>query len=236
MPVVWGGPDLGSQIWCLGFFLLAAMLLWSELVEEEKAIVSSNKVAFWFSGGCDLEGWSSRSSSSPSCRGGEGRGGDGVVIFFRWLLPMLKWCGDFELNHADDIIASAIFSRQGRLCSTSDVEAFHRVYYWSSARLRRQVVHPWRLGGAQQRRFFAGRELASILPLFLGGDALRTPTSCGGDARGPDCFFNFCSGVFTSRKHVFCSELPQALVPTVFETWTNVPLVPILTARDAARF
>jgi hypothetical protein len=27
MPVVWGGLDLGSQIWALGFFFFAAMLL-----------------------------------------------------------------------------------------------------------------------------------------------------------------------------------------------------------------
>jgi hypothetical protein len=47
MPLVWGGPDLGSQIWILGFLLLPVMLLWLELVEEKKATVSFNKVAFW---------------------------------------------------------------------------------------------------------------------------------------------------------------------------------------------
>jgi hypothetical protein len=92
--------------------------------------------------------------------------------------------------------AAAIHGREGGAPSTSDVEAFRRVYCWSSARLRRQVVRPWRLGGAQQRRFFAGRELASILPLFLDGDASRTPTICGGDARGPNCFPSSVLGCF----------------------------------------
>jgi hypothetical protein len=36
MPVVWGGPDLGSQIWYLGFLPLLVMLLWLELVEEKR--------------------------------------------------------------------------------------------------------------------------------------------------------------------------------------------------------
>jgi hypothetical protein len=155
---------------------------------------------------CDLEGWSTRSSSSTSCRGGEGKGGDGVVIFFRWRRSMLRWRRDFELIHADGIIASVIFGRQGGPCSTSDVEAFHRVCCWSSARLRRQVVHPRQLGGAQRRRFFPGRGLPSILPLFLGGGALRTPAICGGDARGPDCFFNFCSRVFYVNVHALSSN------------------------------
>jgi hypothetical protein len=101
------------------------MLLWLELVEEKEATVSSNKAALWFSGWRDLEGWSSNSSSSSYYRGGEGRGGDGVVIFFRWCRPMLRWRGNFEL--ADGIIASAIFGRQHGHDSTSGVEAFHRV-------------------------------------------------------------------------------------------------------------
>jgi hypothetical protein len=133
MPIVWGGQDFGSQIWSLGFLLLAATLLWLELVEEKKATVFSNKVALWFGGGCDLDGLSSITSSSLSCRGSEGRGGDGIVIFFRW-------CGNFELNHADGIIASTIVGRQGGHDSTSDVEAFHRVCCWSSTRILRQVV------------------------------------------------------------------------------------------------
>jgi hypothetical protein len=40
---------------------------------------------------------------------------------------LLRWRSDFKLNHAEDIIASAIFGRQGGLCSTSVVEAFHSV-------------------------------------------------------------------------------------------------------------
>lgn len=93
------------------------------------------------------------------------------MIFLWWRWPLLRRRSDFKLNHADDIIASAIFGRQGSLCSTSDVEAFHRVYCWSSARLGRQVLRLRRLGGAQWLRFFAGRGLSSIFPLFLGGDA-----------------------------------------------------------------
>jgi hypothetical protein len=49
------------------------------------------------------------------------------MFFFTWRHPLLRRCGDFELNHADEINASAIFGRQGGGYSTSDVEAFHRV-------------------------------------------------------------------------------------------------------------
>jgi hypothetical protein len=83
------------------------MLLWSELVVEEKTTVSYNKYVFCFGGGCDLDRWSSISSYYLLCRGGKGRGGGGAVIFFRWRQPFLRWCGDFELNHVDDIPASA---------------------------------------------------------------------------------------------------------------------------------
>jgi hypothetical protein len=36
----------------------------------------------------------------------------------------------------------------------------------------------------------------SILPLILGGNALRTPTVRGGGTQGLDCFYSFCSMVF----------------------------------------
>jgi hypothetical protein len=60
----------------------------------------------------------------------------------------VRWYFVDELKHAGDILASAIFGRHGGLCSTSDVEAFHRLCCWSSALLRRQVVRPRWLGGA----------------------------------------------------------------------------------------
>jgi hypothetical protein len=99
----------------------------------------------------------------------------------------VRWYFVDELKHAGGILVSAIFGRHGGLYSTSDVDAFHRFCCWSSVLLRRQVVRPRWLGGAQWRRFFAGRGHSSNLPLFLGGYILRTPTTCGGGTRGHDC-------------------------------------------------
>jgi hypothetical protein len=35
---------------------------------------------------------------------------------------------------------------------------------------------------------------------------LRTSAICGGDARGPDCFFSFCFGLFFVNVHVLSSN------------------------------
>jgi hypothetical protein len=50
---------------------------------------------------------------SPSCRCAEGKGSGGVVASSRWRCPLLRWYYVDERNLADDILASAIFGRQG---------------------------------------------------------------------------------------------------------------------------
>lgn len=50
-------------------------------------------------------------------------GGEGEV---QRVAAQVLWYYIDELNHADGILASAIFGRQGGPCSTSDEEAFHR--------------------------------------------------------------------------------------------------------------
>jgi hypothetical protein len=99
-----------------------------------------------------------------------------------------RWRGDFELNH--EYSASAIFGRQGDHYSTSDVEAF-------AAGARRVFAAKWFIPGGLEvpsgGDFLPEEGHVSILPLLLGGDALRMPTIYGGDAQGPDCFSNFCS-------------------------------------------
>jgi hypothetical protein len=119
----------------------------------------------------------------------------------------VRWYFVDELKHAGGILVSAIFGRHGGLCSTSDVDAFHRFCCWSSVLLRRQVVRPRWLGGAQWRRFFAGRGHSSNLPLFLGGDALRTPATCDGGTRGLNCFFIFSYRVFYVNKQALSSNI-----------------------------
>jgi hypothetical protein len=125
-----------------------------------------------------------------------------------------KRCYDDELSHAGGGLATAIFCRHGGDASTSDVEALLRIRLWSSTSLRHQVVRPRWLGGGQRLWFVAGRGFSSYLPLFLGGDALRTPAMCGGGTKGLDCFSFFCSRVFfaimealTSFSSVLCESV-----------------------------
>jgi hypothetical protein len=47
--------------------------------------------------------------------------------------------------------------------------------------------------------FFAGREPASILLLFLGGNALSTPASGGGGTQGLDCLEKNCTRMFSIK-------------------------------------
>jgi hypothetical protein len=86
-----------------------------------------------------------------------------------------------ELNHADGIFASAILCHKDGEYSTSSAAA-SRTSRWSSMDPCCQVVRPRWLGNDQRLQFFAGREPASALLLFLGGNACRTPASGGSDA------------------------------------------------------
>jgi hypothetical protein len=162
-------------------------------VASSSSVVTSGACRF---GWCYLGRCCSTLVPSPSGRDGEGRGSGGSVASSRWPRPSLWWYNDDKRNHADIIIASAIFGWQGGPCLTSIKEAFHR-FCWSSARPRCQVVHPRRLGGAQRWRFFARRGHLCDLPLFLGNYALSLPATCSEGTRGPDCFSIFRSTVFS---------------------------------------
>jgi hypothetical protein len=86
------------------------------------------------------------------------------------------------------------------------LEALQHLSCWSSARCCYQVVRPRWLQGVQQRRIFAGLGCSGICALFLGGDAWRTPATCGGDAQGLDCVFIFSSRVFSERWQALSSN------------------------------
>jgi hypothetical protein len=78
---------------------------------------------------------------------------------------------------------------------------------WSSTLLCGQVIRSRRCGGSQRGLVLAGRKSASTFSPFLGGDALRKPASGDGEAPGPDCFFNFCSGVCSVTLQVLSSNI-----------------------------
>jgi hypothetical protein len=100
-----------------------------------------------------------------------------------------------ELNHVDGLLASAIFRRHGGISPTSRSEAL-LPSYWSSAPCSHQVVCPRWFRGVQRRRSYAGKGCSGACALFLGGDALRTPTSGGGGTQGLDCVPILSSRVF----------------------------------------
>jgi hypothetical protein len=125
-----------------------------------------------------------------------GRGGEGKKKSTSVLCRSGALKKSDELNHACGILADAILCRQGGMSTTSDAEANLRITRWSTTPLRHQVICPWWLGGGQRRWFFVGRGHSSILVLFLGGDAWRTPARSGGDALGFDCTLSFSVGCF----------------------------------------
>jgi hypothetical protein len=108
-----------------------------------------------------------------------------------------------ELNHADGSIASVILYRQGGENSTSSAEALQTSRRSST---RYQVVHPWWLGNGQRLQFIAGREPASILLLFLGGNTWRMPASCDGGTQGLDCLEQNCTWVFSVKWKALSSN------------------------------
>jgi hypothetical protein len=68
------------------------------------------------------------------------------------------------------------------------------------------VIRSRRRGGCQRGWFLAGRKSSSTFSPFLGGDALRMPTSVDGVAPGPDYFSTFCSGVCFVKLHALSSN------------------------------
>lgn len=141
--------------------------------------------------------------SSLSYRGGKGRRSGGVPVHFGPCCLLPTRCYIDELNHAGGGLATAIFCRHGGEFSTSDEEALLRIRLWSSTSLRRQVVRPRRLGGGQRSRFLAGNGCSSNLPLFLGGDALRTPAMWRRHLRTGLRFLFLFQGVFCKVEGPF---------------------------------
>jgi hypothetical protein len=131
-------------------------------------------------------------------------GGSGAMSFgfdLRRCLP--ERCYLHRAEHTTPSVGAVNLGQNGGPSSTSVAEALLWIRCWSSSLLRHQVVRPRWLGGDQWLRFFVGRERSSCMPLFLGGDALRTPARGGGDTQGPDCVLSFRSRVF--------SVIPEAL-------------------------
>jgi hypothetical protein len=109
--------------------------------------------------------------------------------------------GDRELFQAIGWFAVAC-RRNGR-SSTSDAEAFTLLGHGSSKPVHREVICSPRRSGGPCPRIVVGRGLPSYRPLFLGGDALRTPASEGGGVQGLDCTLSFCSGVLDVKRAAF---------------------------------
>jgi hypothetical protein len=123
-------------------------------------------------------------------------------------------CGDGGVGDIINIIeliydggksASAILCRQGGDFSTSTVEALHLRCGCSKLSGHEVICSPW-LESGPQRQISAGRRLPSNWPLFLGGDALRTPAKCGGGTEGLDCFISFSSRVLCVKSKVLSSN------------------------------
>jgi hypothetical protein len=101
--------------------------------------------------------------------------------------------------------ASSICRSQGGMNSTSTVEAFHLRCGCSKLSGHEVICSPW-LESGPQRQINAGRRLPSNWPLFLGGDAWRTPAMCGGGTEGLDCFISFSSRVLCVKSKVLSSN------------------------------
>jgi hypothetical protein len=109
----------------------------------------------------------------------------------------------FELIHAVGFFAVATYCRFGGRNSTSGVEAFARSGHGSSKPAHHEVIcSPWRAGGPWLR-LVVGRGLPSCRPLFLGGDASRTPARGGCGALGLDCLVSASFRVLYVKSSAF---------------------------------
>jgi hypothetical protein len=112
---------------------------------------------------------------------------------------------NIELIYDGGKTASTILCWQGGDFSTSTVEAFHLRCGCSKLSGHEVIRSPW-LGSGPRRQINAGRRLPSNWPLFLGGDACRTPAKCGGGTEGLDCFRSFSSRVLCVKSKVLSSN------------------------------
>nr|XP_051193677.1 uncharacterized protein LOC127307021 [Lolium perenne] len=189
MPVGGNGALGLGRIWCcIGFFLAALKLQRLELGVMGKATVSFNKAM-----ACDLF-WIRQLLMlmlAPAGQGGEGRKGGGVRICWS-----RSWWGSLLLvgdTHMVAFSASMIFGQQGGLSSVPMMGHLFNLLW---------------------RPFFSGSESAVY---FLSIPSGRFPgdgeegrrrgllsRSGGGRRSGSDCFFTFCSKVFSaySEGHV----------------------------------
>jgi hypothetical protein len=110
---------------------------------------------------------------------------------------------DHELIQASGISALAISRRHGGGISTSVEEAFVD----PAAEARRHLAAKWFRprwpDDGRWQKVHVGREPASYLLSFLGGDAWRTPTFCGGGTLVLDCLVFVSFRVF----FVICKPL-----------------------------
>jgi hypothetical protein len=136
------------------------------------------------------------------------RGREGVLpagCWFRWTAgkPNSFRQRDLELFQADGCFAIAIHCRSDGKSSTSGVEAITLPDHGSSKPVHHEVIRSPRRSGGPCPRLVVRRGLPSCRPLFLGGDALRTPTRGGGGAQGLDCRVSFSSGVLVVKRSAF---------------------------------
>jgi hypothetical protein len=127
-----------------------------------------------------------------------------------------------ELNHDEGIFASAILCRHGGSMSTSSEEALLPRRGCSKLPSLEVMCSPW-LGGGPRRRSNAGRGLPSSWPLFLGGDAWRTPAIGGGDTQGRNRFSFPCCRVFFVKSEGLSSNTRLARAS---DARTSVQFVP----------
>jgi hypothetical protein len=128
---------------------------------------------------------------------------------------------NIELIYDGGKTASEILCRQGGDISTSTEEAFHLRCGCSKLSGHEVICSPW-LGSGPRRQINAGRRLPSNWPLFLGGDAWRTPTKCGGGTEGLDCFRSSSSRALCVKSEVLSSNSWFSMAS---DAWTFVQII-----------
>jgi hypothetical protein len=111
----------------------------------------------------------------------------------------------YELISDEGLLAFAISCRHGGEIQTSTAEALHLRCGCSKLPGHEVMRSPWP-GSGPRRQINSGRGLPSSWPLFLGGDAWRTPAGSGGDTEGLDCITSFSSRVFLVKSEGLSSN------------------------------
>jgi hypothetical protein len=115
-----------------------------------------------------------------------------------------------------------IFGRYGGPSSTSIKEA--RILGRSSTLLGSQVVRPRNPRSGRRLGFFIGREPSSNLLSDFGGNAWRSPTTCGGVTPVLDCSFSLLIGCFLKsgclifKYYIFRARFVKASLQFVPDT------------------